>query len=129
MKFIKNILTLIICFQLSIPFVVEVSLRLPILVSHFIEHDYNHRSVSLVHFLADHYLNKHHDEKHDDHGDLPFHNHSDFSSNNDLTLNLEIKSFKFVPNYYFKEQQKIAFLQNYFYSRTLLSIWRPPKYC
>ena len=127
MKFIKNILTLIICFQLSIPFVIEVSLRLPILVSHFMKHQDNHRAVSLIHFLADHYLNKHHDEKHNDHADLPFHNHSDFSSIDYLALNLEIKLFKFVPNYYFKEQQKIAFLQNYFSSRALLSIWRPPK--
>ena len=120
-------LTLIICFQLSIPFVVEVSLRLPILVSHFNEHNYHHKAVSLIHFLDDHHLKKHHDEKHDDYGDLPFHNYSDFSTNNDLTLNLEIELFKFVPNYYFKEQQKIAFLQNYFSLRALISIWRPPK--
>ncbi|MDI6048970.1 hypothetical protein QLS31_03925 [Flavobacterium sp. XS2P24] len=129
MKFLKSIITLIICLQLTIPFVVEDSLRLPILVSHFIEHNHNHRAVTMVHFLADHYLNKHHDEKHDDHGDLPLHNHSDFSFNQNLAINVEIKLFKFIPNYYFKEPQKIAFSQNHFSSRVLLSIWRPPKNC
>ncbi len=129
MKFIKNILTLIICLQLTVPFVVEDSLRLPILVSHFIKHTHNQKDVTLIHFLTDHYLDKHPDEKQDEHGDLPFHNHSDFSFNQNLALNLETKLFKFIPNYYFIEQQKIAFLQNYFSSIALLSIWRPPKYC
>jgi hypothetical protein len=127
-KFIKTILTLIICPQLTIPFVVEDSLRFPILISHFIKHTYNQKDVTLIHFLADHYLDKHHDEKHDDHQDLPFHCHSDFSFNQNL-INIEIKLFKFIPNYYFKEPQKIAFLQNYFSSRVLLSIWKPPKQC
>ncbi len=129
MKFIKIILTLIICLQLTIPFVVEDSLRFPILISHFIKHTYNQKDVTLIHFLADHYLDKHHDEKHDDHQDLPFHSHSDFSFNQNLAINIEIKLFKFIPNYYFKEPQKIAFLQNYFSSRVLLSIWKPPKQC
>ncbi|MFV8465257.1 hypothetical protein [Flavobacterium sp. LB1P62] len=128
-KFLKNILALIICLQLTIPFVVEDSLRLPILVSHFIKHSHNHRDITLIHFLVDHYLDKHHNENHDEHGDLPFHNHSDFSLHQNLAINLEIKLFKFIPNYYFKEPQKIAFLQNYFSSRVLLSIWRPPKHC
>ena len=129
MKFFKNIIALLICLQLTVPFIVEDSLRLPILVSHFIQHTYNHNGVTLIHFLTDHYLDKHQNEKQDDHGDLPFHSHSDFSSNQNIALNLEIKLFKFIPNYYFKEPQKIAFLQNYFSSSVLLSIWRPPKYC
>lgn len=129
MKFIKNIITLAICLQLTIPFVVEDSLRFPILVSHFIQHNHEHSNVTLIHFLSDHYLNNHHDEKQDDHGDLPFHSHSDFSSNQNVAIHLEIKSFKFTPIYFFKEPQKIAFLQNYFSSSVLLSIWRPPKDC
>ncbi|MFV8352981.1 hypothetical protein [Flavobacterium sp. XS2P14] len=129
MNFIKKIVTLIICLQLTVPFVVEDSLRFPILISHFIQHSYNQKDVTLIHFLTDHYLDKHHDEKHDDHQDLPFHSHSDLSFNQNLAINIEIKLFKFIPNYYFKEPQKIAFLQNYFSSRVLLSIWKPPKQC
>ncbi len=117
-----------ICLQLTIPFVVKDIICIPILVSHFIDHN-NSRVVTLGHFIEDHYFNKHQNAKHDEHGDLPFHNHSDFSSNQNLVINFEIKFFKFIPNYYYFESQKIAFLQNYFSSRVLLSIWRPPKYC
>lgn len=128
MKFFKNIIALIICLQLTAPFFVKVSLRLPILFSHFIQHTHNQKGATLIHFLKDHYLDKHHNEQQDDHGDLPFHSHSDFSFNQNLAINLEIKLFKFISNYYFKEPQKTAFLQNYFSSNVLLSIWRPPKY-
>ncbi|MFV8364386.1 hypothetical protein ACNQGO_13490 [Flavobacterium sp. ZT3P35] len=129
MNFIKNIVTLIICLQLTVPFVVEDSLRFPILISHFIQHTDIQKDVTFIHFLTDHYLDKHHDEKHDDHQDLPFHSYSDFSFDQNLALNIEIKLFKFISNYYFKEPQKIAFLQNYFSSRILLCIWKPPKQC
>ena len=129
MKFIKNIVTLIICLQLTVPFVVEDSLRFPILISHFIKHTDNQKNVTLIHFLTDHYLDKHPKEKQDEHGDLPFHNHSDFSFNQNLAINIEIKLFKFIPNYHFKEPQKITFSQNSFSSSVLLSIWKPPKQC
>lgn len=115
--------------QLPFPVVVEDALRLPILVLHFVEHGQKQRDLTLFHFLKDHYSNSHPTEEHDDHGDLPFHSHSDFSTNQNAVINFEIKIVKFAPSYYFKEAQKISFLQKHFPSKVLLSIWRPPKSC
>ena len=75
-KKLKNILILIICLQITIPFIVEGCLRFPVLVSHFFHHNKEHGKSNFIHFLSQHYSEKHHDENHDEHENLPFHNYS-----------------------------------------------------
>lgn len=124
-KKLKNILILIICLQITIPFIVEGCLRFPVLVSHFFHHNKDGKS-NFIHFLSQHYSEKHHDENHDEHENLPFHNYSN-SFNQTLAINIEIIEFKFARNFIFKEPNKIAFKQNFFQSNVSINIWKPPK--
>jgi len=128
---LKNIIILIICVQITIPFVVEDCLRFPVLVSHFLHHNNHHEKINFSHFVSEHYSEKHHDENHDEnhdkHENLPFQKHCDYSFNHILGLNLEIVLIKFQTNYNFKEPKKIAFKQNCFQSNVSLNIWKPPK--
>lgn len=127
MKKLKNIIILIICLQITTPFVVESCLRFPVLVSHFLHHNNHHGKINFTHFVAEHYSEKHHEENHDEQEKLPFHKHCDCSFNQNLALNFEIIEFKFYRNYNFKEPKKIAFKQNYFQSNVSINIWKPPK--
>ncbi len=48
------------------------------LVMHFYDHRHEQENLSFIAFLSDHYLDhQHHDDDHDNHADLPFHNHHD----------------------------------------------------
>ncbi|RTY89147.1 hypothetical protein [Flavobacterium sp. GT3R68] len=123
----KNIIIIIICLQITIPFVVEGCFRIPVLVSHFLHHNNHHEKIDFSHFVAEHYSEKHHDENHDEHENLPFHKHCDYSFNQTLVINFEIIELKFYRNVIFKEPKKIAFKQNCFQSNVSINIWKPPK--
>ena len=126
-KRLKNITILLICLQITIPFLVEDCLRFPILVSHYLHHNNHHEKLNFSHFIAEHYSESHHDEHHNEHENLPFHKHCDCTFNQNLALNLEIFQIKFHANFNFKEPNKIAFKQNFFQSNVSINIWRPPK--
>ena len=127
MKKLKNIIILLICLQITNPFVVEGCLRFPVLVTHFLHHNNHHGKINFSNFVSEHYSETHHDENHDEHENLPFHKHCDYSFNQTLALNLEIVQIKFRTNFNFKEPKKIPFKQNCFQSKVSINIWKPPK--
>ena len=127
MKKLQNIIVLIICLQVTTPFVVEGCLKLPVLVLHFLHHNNHHEKLNFAHFVSEHYSEKHHNENHEEHENLPFHKHCDYSFNHISALHLEIQQIKFRANSNFKEPKKIAFKQNYFQSNVSINIWKPPK--
>jgi hypothetical protein len=48
------------------------------LVEHYYDHRHEQANLSFIGFLSDHYLDhQHHDDDHENHEDLPFHNHHD----------------------------------------------------
>ena len=129
MKKLKNIVILLICLQLITPSVVEGCFRFPVLVSHFFHHNHNqeHEKINILSFVTEHYSEKHHDETHEEHENLPFHTHLDTSFNQILALNFDIFEFKLQSNFNFKAQKKIEFKQTHFQSNVSIHIWKPPK--
>lgn len=127
MKNLKNLIILIICLQITIPFVVEGCLRFPVLVAHFLHHNNHHGKINFGHFVSDHYSEKRHDENHDEHENFPFHKHCNCSINQIIALNIEVLQISIPINFNFKEPKKIPFKQNYFQSNVSINIWKPPK--
>lgn len=128
MKFIKSFFIILFCLQLTLPFIISGILRLPNLVVHFVHHNHEHNTVGFIDFVHNHYAEKHHDEDHHEHEDLPFHNHSETTFNQIIAINFEPKDFVFIQNKIIdKKPKKIIFLQDFFPSNVSLSIWKPPK--
>ncbi len=98
MEKLKNIITLLICLQIIIPFVVEGCL--PVLVSHFL----------------------HNDRIHNESKNHPFHKYFIDSFNQTLALNLEIVPIKFCPNFNFNGSKTNLFKKICFQSNFSVSI-------
>ena len=101
-------------------------LKIPHLLSHYVEHAQESKEISLINFLKEHYNgaeNSHHDT-HKDKGCLPFQGKEHVNPMNTLILNsTTIIVFQKVKS---PEKKVISFPKN-FISSFNGSVWQPPK--
>lgn len=107
------------------------TLKIPILIGHYIHHNFKHEPISLSDFLTKHYADAEHKEADkNEHEQLPFQHdccgyHTSaivwaLNSPLEYTLVLIGKPINPKPSIY---------KQTYFPSNYYSSIWRPPKAC
>ncbi len=131
MKIIKNILPIILCVQLLIPSsFLQQLLKLPVLIAHYFHHSHTGKHIHFTDFIADHYSNhEHHDKDHNNHNNLPFHNH-DFNFQQSIFTTVVLDIFpSFQSNYCTTNRKSKIFSRQHFHSSTAYSsIWRPPRF-
>ncbi len=102
--------------------------KLPGLVSHFIQHQKEDNSISLIEFLKMHYdLNSNHNGEHQ-HENLPFKSHG-CMVNHSLLAEICFNGTHLEINYSFPIKEKTNFKEVFYASSVAESIWQPPKYC
>jgi hypothetical protein len=104
--------------------------RLPVLVAHYFHHNHTDKHIHFTDFIANHYSNhEHHDQEHDNHNNLPFHNH-DFNFQPSMFTVAVLNYFSSaLPGYGTANgKTKIISRQHFYSSAALSSIWRPPKF-
>jgi hypothetical protein len=102
---------------------------MPILITHYFHHNHTGKHIHFTDFIANHYSgHEHHDKDHDNHSNLPFHNHSfNFQQSVFIVAFLDILP-TVLTNYGGANRNTQIILRQHFYSSTALSsIWRPPK--
>jgi hypothetical protein len=128
---LKKILLTILCIQFLFPNdLLQDIIKLPILVAHYFHHNHKEKYIHFTDFIADHYSNhEHHDKDHDNHNNLPFHNH-DFNFQQSIFTITVLDVFPIIlTNYTEANSKKNIMLRQHFYkSSALSSIWRPPKF-
>jgi hypothetical protein len=134
MSFSKNVIIFFFVFQILFPNDLKNDLAsLPFLFQHFAHHNQHEGSkkMGFIDFLIKHYSDDHHrDEDPKNHEHLPFQNyHVDSNFYQVIAPDFEPKTFLFL-NQYFQMNKTIqtVFIQEYFPSRILLSIWKPPQF-
>jgi hypothetical protein len=127
---LKKILLTVLCLQFLFPNdLLQDIVRLPVLVAHYFHHNHAAKHVHFTDFIAEHYSNhEHHNEDHDQHDNLPFHNHGLHFQQGIFTVTvLEIFQTG-IPDYSITNPNDKIIIRQHFYSSTALSsIWRPPK--
>ncbi len=119
------------CIQIQLPNdLLQDIVRLPVLVAHYFHHNHTDKHIHFKDFIADHYSDhEHHDKDHDNHNDLPFHNH-DFSFQLSIFTIAVLDFFPTLQTNYGLaiSKSKIISRQHFYSSTALSSIWRPPKF-
>jgi hypothetical protein len=105
---------------------------LPFLFQHFAHHNQQgeNEKIGFIDFLMKHYTNdRHRDEDPINHEHLPFQNHHvDTNLYQVIATDFEPKTFLFLNQYFsLNKAKQNAFIQEYFPSTILLSIWKPPQ--
>jgi len=126
----KKILLTVLCIHILLPNdLLQNIVRLPVLVVHYFHHNHTDKYIHITDFIADHYSSyEHHDKDHDNHDNLPFHNH-DFNFQQSI-FNVAVLDFfsSALPDYGTANcKTKINSRQHFYSSTALSSIWRPPK--
>jgi hypothetical protein len=108
-------------------------MSLPFLFQHFLHHNHEEKNetIGFVDFLVKHYDDDHHEgEDHDNHDHLPFQHHEvDTNLYQVIAPDFEPKTFLFLSQYFsLSKAKQNVFIQEYFPSRILLSIWKPPQF-
>ncbi len=126
----KRIVVFFLCLQIAVPQHLQTDLlRLPMFVTHFFHHNEHHKSVAFLDYLKEHVSeNIHHDDSHDEHEQLPFHNHSHDCTTHQIQLAfISIKDFSIQPVSVQSSKVRSIYKQTYFPSNHFASVWRPPK--
>ncbi len=127
----RKILLTVLCIQVLLPKdLLENIVRLPVLVAHYFHHNHTDKHIHFTDFIADHYSDhEHHDKDHDNHNNLPLHNHNCNFQQNIFTLAVLDIFPTLLSNYDVASRKIKIFSRQHFYSSTALSsIWRPPKF-
>jgi hypothetical protein len=103
--------------------------RLPVLVAHYFHHRHTDKHIHFGDYIAEHYADhKHHDKDHNNHDNLPFHNHDLNFQQNIFTVAVLDLFPAILTGYATSNRKKKIISRQHFYSSTALSsIWRPPK--
>lgn len=107
-------------------------LKMPILVTHFMEHQQENSNLTLWDFLCEHYAHGEvFDADYDKDMKLPFKsNHSGCSCSSIITFLEPIPIFAFESKTFSKSYKKPSFGCTFsFISNYQSSIWQPPKIC
>jgi hypothetical protein len=127
---IKKILLTVLCIQVLLPNnLLQDIVKLPVLVAHYFYHNHTDKHIHFTDFIAEHYSNhEHHDKDHNNHNNLPFHNH-DFNFQHNISTVSLLDIFQTdIPGYATTNPKNKIISRQHFYSSTALSsIWRPPK--
>jgi hypothetical protein len=103
--------------------------KLPVLIAHYFHHNHMDRHMHFADFITYHYSNQqHHGKDHDNHNNLPFHNH-DFNFQQSIFMVAELDIFTTILYNYCIDNcnTKIISRQHFYSSTALSSIWRPPR--
>jgi hypothetical protein len=128
---LKKILLTVLCIQVLLPGnLLQDIVKLPVLIAHYFHHTHTGKHIHFTDFVADHYSNhEHHKKDHDNHNNLPFHNH-DFNFHQSIFTATVPDIFPTVSSNYGATNRKIKMIarQHFYSSAALSSIWRPPKF-
>jgi len=128
---LKKILLTVLCIQVLLPNdLLQDIVKLPVLVAHYFHHNHTDNHIHFTDFIADHYSDhEHHGKDHDNHNNLPFHNH-DFNFQQSIFTVTVLNFFPTVLSNYgvANRKTKIISRQHFYSSTALSSIWRPPKF-
>jgi len=128
---LKKILLIVLCTQVLLPNdLLQDIVKLPVLVVHYFHHNHTDKHIHFTDFIADHYSDhEHHDKDHDNHNNLPFHNH-DFNFQQSIFTAVLLDIFPSIQSNYSTANRKTKIIsrQHFQSSTALSSIWRPPKF-
>lgn len=99
------------------------------LVEHYHLHQDHSHEHSIFHFISTHYTDKHHEDDHESHKNLPFHHHHDQPNPvNQVAFLLPMPCLiLFFPKLDIVSKQVIVRKQSVFPSHFAGDIWQPPK--
>jgi hypothetical protein len=105
-------------------------IKLPILISHFVEHQKENHSISIFEFMRMHYANGDpHDEDYQEDMKLPFKTISAPISGFDFIVFNVTPLFLFEQTIIYFSSQKIILNTSMFQFELYDSVWQPPKSC
>jgi hypothetical protein len=127
---LKKILLTVLCIQVLLPNgLLQDIAKLPVLVAHYFHHNHSDKHIHFTDFIAEHFSDHEHNEKdHDNHDNLPFHNH-DFNFQQSVFTVALLDFFPTLLSNYGAANRKTPIIsrQHFYTSAALSSIWRPPK--
>lgn len=105
-------------------------LKLPVVFQHYREHQAEEKDISILRFLANHYLHgspKDKDNKRD--MELPFKTSGDCITSFSIAFVSLIAPFSIAKPIEIPEKKIFFIPDQFFYTTYPASIWQPPKYC